>query len=130
MVLGVAAGLLGEEIGVQIISLLPKGALFSGFSIIYFIPLAVSFFPFLALTIILVFRFKSFRSYSKGAVFSIAYYLPFQYRAIFVNVTDAEIRAVDSLSGRLLVTLLVVLLLSGVYYAFIRLQGKLQKIRT
>lgn len=130
MVLGVAAGLLGEEIGVQIISLLPKGALFSGFSIIYFIPLAVSFFPFLALTIILVFRFKSFRSYSKGAVFSIAYYFPFQYRAIFVNVTDAEIRAVDSLSGRLLVTLLVILLLSGVYYVFIRVQGKLQKIRT
>jgi hypothetical protein len=130
MVLGVAGGLLGEEIGVQIISLLPKEALLSGFIIIDFIPLAVSFFPFLALSIILVFRFKSFRSYSKGAVFSIAYYLPFQYRAIFVSVTDAEIGAVDSLSGRLLVTLLVVLLLSGVYYAFIKIQGKLQKTRT
>jgi hypothetical protein len=130
MVLGVGGGLLGEEIGVQIISLLPKEALLSGFTVIDFIPLAVSFLPFLALTILLVFRFKSFRSYSKGAVFSIAYYLPFQYRAIFVSVTDAEIRAVDSLSGRLLVTFLVVLLLSGVYYAFIRVQGKLQKIRT
>jgi hypothetical protein len=130
MVLGVGGGLLGEEIGVQIISLLPKEALLSGFTVIDFIPLAVSFLPFLALTILLVFRFKSFRSYSKGAVFSIAYYLPFQYRAIFVSVTDAEIRALDSLSGRLLVTFLVVLLLSGVYYAFIRVQGKLQKIRT
>jgi len=128
MALGVTGGILGEEIGVQIISLLPKKALLSGFSIIDFIPLAVSFSPFLALTILLVFRFRSFRSYLKGAVFSIAYYLPFQHRAIFVSGTDAEIRAVDYLSGRLLVTLLVVLLLSGVYYAFIRVQGKLQNI--
>ncbi len=130
VVLGVAGGLLGEWMGVQIISLLPKGASSSGLTTIHFIPLAVSFLPFLALTILLVFGFKSFRSYSRGSVFSIAYYIPFQYTAIFAGVTDAEARAVDSLSVRLLVTLLVLLLLSAVYYAFIRIQGKLQKIRT
>lgn len=124
--LGLASGFFGEEIGVRLITLFPTEIVVTENKFMDFLPLIVSFIPFLVVTLILVFGFKNYRSFKKGVIFSLAYYLPFQYKALLGHATDETMNNVDPLSGRLLIICLGVLLLSGVYYFFMRLQAKLK----
>ena len=79
---GIAGGLLGEEIGVQCIHFLPKNFSLSDSPLVPLLILIISFVPFFAIMFILLFKLQGYTSFGKGFCFSLAYYLPFQYKAI------------------------------------------------
>jgi len=118
---------LGEELGVQCLKLVPKALLFNDSFVAPLFPLAVSFVPFIVITVILIFRMQGYASYVKGLIFSFAYYLPFQYKAIWGNYKQPNIELSETLLVRMLVTIAGAVLLSGVYYAGIKYHDNIKK---
>jgi hypothetical protein len=69
---------------------------------------------------VLIFRRHGYASYPKGLLFSLAYYLPFQYKTILGNYKQPTPELTETFILRLLITIAGALLLSGVYYLVIK----------
>jgi hypothetical protein len=117
---GLIGGLLGEEIGVQCLKLIPEALLFSDSFFAALLPLSASFRPFVVITTILIFRLQGYASYPKGLLFSLAYYLPFQYKAIWGNFKQPTPEVSETFMSRVLITIAGAAFLSGVYYLAIK----------
>jgi len=121
---GLIGGFLGEEIGVLSLKLIPRTLLFGDSFFAALLPQSASFIPFVVITVILIFRMQGYASFSKGLLFSVAYYLPFQYRAIWVNYKQPNFELSETFASRVLITIAGALILSGVYYVAIKYNGK------
>lgn len=121
---GLISGLLGEEIGVQSLKLMPESLLFSDSFFATLLPLAASFVPFVVITAILIFRLHGYASYPKGLLFSLAYYLPFQYKAIWGNYKQPTPELSETFMSRVLITSVGAACLSGIYYLAIKYNGR------
>jgi hypothetical protein len=124
ILLGTVLGYLGIESGIFIIDHLPDDLFLSDSAVPFFLPLALSFLPFVLATLILVFYCKGFCKHIMGLTFSIAYYLPFQYRAIFFRSKDDNV--IDPLGERLITTAIVIILLTAVYCISIKIKNKIR----
>jgi hypothetical protein len=125
-VLGLAGGALGEGLGVQCVNFLPKEILFNDADLLP-ITFMVLQSPFFAVAYALLFKFQGYTSFLKGFVFSIAYYFPFQHKAIWINLTRKDILFHQYVGEPIVITFLGALLLSGIYYLLIRLQRRHQR---
>jgi hypothetical protein len=121
---GLIGGFLGEEIGVQSLTLIPKALLFSDSFFAALLPLSASFIPFVVITAILIFRLRGYTTYPKGLLFSLAYYLPFQFKAILGNYKQPTPELSEPFISRVVIAIAVALLLSGVYYLAIKYNGQ------
>ncbi len=121
---GFIGGFLGEEIGVQCLKIVPKALFFSDSFFAALFPLSASFVPFVAITAILIFRMQGYASYAKGLLFSSAYYLPFQYKAIWGNFKQPNNELSETFITRVVATAAGAFLLSGVYYLAIKYRCK------
>lgn len=122
-ILGLAGGFLGEELGVRIIDLVPGELIVADFRFVQLLPVFSSFIPFLAISGVLVFGMDGYRSYWKGTVLSLAYYLPFQYKTIVAAIGEVD-PPFGSLQERILATLAGTMVLSLVYFGFINLRER------
>jgi len=127
MAYGPIGGVIGEEVGTQCLKLNPQTLLFGDSFLVVLIPLAASFVPFVVITAILICRVQGYASYLKGLLFSFAYYLPFQYKAIWGNYKQPNIELSETFTSRVLVTVAGSLLLSLAYYAAIKYNDKKRK---
>jgi hypothetical protein len=123
---GLAGGFIGEEIGVQCIKFLPNNILFSESFVVPLFLLVASFAPFIVIASILIFRMEGYASYFKGFIFSLAYYLPFQYKAIYGNYKQPNIELSETFTTRVLITVTGTFLLSGIYYAVMKYHSKIK----
>jgi len=124
---GLIGGFLGEEIGVQSLKVIPKAILFSDSFFAALLPLSASFIPFVVITAILIFRIQGYASYTKGLLFSLAYYLPFQYRSIWANYKQPTPELSETFMSRVLITVAGAFLLSGAYYLAIKYSDRNKK---
>lgn len=122
IILGIALGFLGIETGVLIINYLPQDLLLSDSATVFMLPLLISFLPFVIAAMILIFYYKGFGKYLMGLAFSITYYIPFQYRALFLRPKSRN--EDDPLDERLITTAIVIIFLTALYCVFIAIKNK------
>jgi hypothetical protein len=120
---GIIGGFLGAKLGVPCIEIIPNISA----TILLLFSLATSLAPFIVITAILIFKMQGYASYTQGLIFSFAYYLPFQYKAIWINYKQPNIEISETLTSRLLITVAGSLLLSSLYYAAIKYQTRKRK---
>jgi len=124
---GIVGGFFGEKLGAQCLDLAPKAlSLDDSFFVVLF-SLSASLIPFVVITAIVIFRMQGYSSYVMSLLFSFAYYLPFQYKAIWNNYQQPNIELSETLTARLLITVAGALLLSGIYYLEIKIYGKIKR---
>lgn len=120
--LGIACGALGEEMAVQSIDYLPRRYILSDFGVI--LSLTLLFVPFLVTATILVFTFRGYRTFLKGFIFSLAYFVPMQYSAIWISLKDPKNPLTDTFAQQISVCLLGTFILSGIYYLFVKWENR------
>jgi hypothetical protein len=83
--------------------------------------------PFLLVAFILTTKRTGYCSFLKGFVFSVAYYLPAQYRAVWITFKHPDDPFLGGFVERLGVTVLGALMLSGIYYLFVTWQRRMRE---
>jgi ABC-type branched-subunit amino acid transport system permease subunit len=124
ILLGLFGGFLGEKIGTQSIHFISKE-----FPMNLLFAIVISFVPFLVISWYLVFGLKGYTSFLKGLIYSFAYYVPFQYKAIWGNLNQ-NILPSETVWGRGLVTVAGALFLSGIYYLFLKWRNRFKRGQT
>ena len=127
ILLGILGGIIGVEMGLKSLDIFPIGSLFSS----PFVPILVLFIssvPFFTIMLILIFKLQGYKTFAKGFCFSLAYYLPFQYKSIGVNLKHPN--AILTEIEPVLITLAGALFLSGIYYLCIIWHNRTKKSET
>ena len=125
VVLGIALGFLGEEMAVRTMGLLPEQFILKGFAPVFL--LFVMFVPFLIAAFVLVTKGNSYCSFFKGLLFSLSYYLPAQYKAIWISLGHPGNPLTGSFVERVGMTIIGAFALSGIYYLFVTWQRRMSR---